>query len=389
MKDSDGDKKTKLGIFISTNLQVGAGVERVAFQMISDVPKDFRIYLIQTDFFDGKRMSNSDYNDVKEKCVVVTLKGFGFISILREFGLFTPLLVQLVAKILRFKNRKVLTSIGRLDAIYLTSNWWAGLFSRETRTIIGSSHIDFGFGEDDFISSLKAKLIKSGLIFRHFSAFHTFPGMESMSKYIDNKIIGVFPPMGVDSARYFPRPLSEEINILFVARLVDCKGPFIAIDAFKDAISKIPNSVRVFLTIVGSGPLSEEIKRETNENIKYCGPVDAGVLEELYGKSDIFLAPTSCDTFSIVTMESLASGGHAIISSLLKGRFDDFVNKGYAEYAEPNIQSFSRAIEYCLADIAGIRYKRGGLRSFFMQRYDSHVVNEKIFDWIKKLTKLE
>jgi len=381
----DNMKKIKVGVFISTNIQVGAGVERVAFQMIEDTPKTFKVYLIQTDFFDGIRMTDSEYNYIKEKCEIVTLRGFGFISILRGFGPFTPILVQMVARILRFKNRNLLTLMDKLDIIYLTSNWWAGLFSKESKIFIGSSHTDFGFSESSLTSLVKAKLINSGLIFRRFSAFHTFPGMESMSRYVSNKIIGVFPPRGVDTAKYFPRKLSEEVNILFIARLEECKGPIIAIDAFKDAISKIKNSFNIYLTIAGAGPLSEEVKRRTSENIKYYGAVDASTLRELYGKSDVFLAPTSCDTFSIVVLEGLASGAHAIISSSLKGRFDDFVKNGYAEYANPDTQSFSKTIENCLVNISTIRRKRIELMDFFSMRYESQVISKNIYDWMKKL----
>jgi len=54
-------------------------------------------------------------------------------------------------------------------------------------------------------------------------------------------------------------------------------------------------------------------------------------LSLMYGRSDMFLAPTTCDNLPVAVLEAFASGLNVLISSHLKGRFDDFVQLDYGK----------------------------------------------------------
>ena len=51
----------RLGIFIFTDIRTAAGTERVAMSFIESAGRDFEIYLIQTDFLDGTRLTSQEY----------------------------------------------------------------------------------------------------------------------------------------------------------------------------------------------------------------------------------------------------------------------------------------------------------------------------------------
>lgn len=61
-----------------------------------------------------------------------------------------------------------------VEIVYLTKNQYWKLF--KGKKIVGSNHTEFG--NDGFISRLKAKLYRSGIIYRDISYFHVFPGRE-------------------------------------------------------------------------------------------------------------------------------------------------------------------------------------------------------------------
>jgi len=373
----------RLGIFIFTDIRTGAGTERVAMSIIESAGRDFEIYLIQTDFLDGTRLTSQEYETLSKKCNIVSLQGFNFEHLTKRMNFLNGLIIPIANIFLRFRNRKILKKIDDLDAIYLTSNWFSGLFHLKSGILVGSSHTDFGFSELSKVSVLKAKLVNAGLLYRRISAFHTFPGMESMINFLSNKEVKVFPPLGIDTEKFYPRPSSDVIRMLFVARMEECKGPLIAIESFIKL--KLSTKIKVEMNIVGEGTLKERIKKEYANDVIFHDAMDENELSLMYGRSDIFLAPTTCDTFSIVVLEAFASGLYVLISSHLKGRFDDFVQLGYGEYVDPNPISMHIAMENAIANIESIRSKKEKIATYVKNNYDVKIVNENIMNWIRDL----
>ena len=91
------------------------------------------------------------------------------------------------------------------------------------------------------------------------------------------------------------------------------------------------------------------------------------------------------NSFSIVVLEAFASGLYVLISSHLKGRFDDFVQLGYGEYVDPEPISMQIAMENAIANIESIRSKKEKIATYVKNNYDVKNVNENIMNWIRDL----
>lgn len=69
-------------------------------------------------------------------------------------------------------------------------------------------------------------------------------------------------PYGVNTSLFKQSNLSEQLNFLFIGRLVDKKAPLIVISAFAEVIDKFPNAK---LRMVGDGPLLQAAQSLTRD----------------------------------------------------------------------------------------------------------------------------
>jgi colanic acid/amylovoran biosynthesis glycosyltransferase len=98
--------------------------------------------------------------------------------------------------------------------------------------------------------------------------------------------------LGVELPPQTIRPEGEELNILYLGRLSECKGPDLTIQAFDKACAM---GLSATLTIAGDGPLRYacELLRERSpfrEKIKILGSTDEATGLQLRGSADIFTA---------------------------------------------------------------------------------------------------
>ena len=98
--------------------------------------------------------------------------------------------------------------------------------------------------------------------------------------------------------------------ILFVGRLVKEKG----IDIVVEVIRRLnASNVSFHAVIVGEGSFDTHFVDEPNTTL--LGWLDGHVLSEAYASSDIFLFPSTVETFGNVTLEAMASGLPIIAAS--------------------------------------------------------------------------
>lgn len=133
-------------------------------------------------------------------------------------------------------------------------------------------------------------------------------------------------------------------KILFLGRLIDCKGPDKLIRAFATAKS---NGLRGTLTIAGDGPLRrycEELSHTLNVNnsVEFLGTVTSAQGEQLRNQSDIFSAHNCTgdrtkrvESFGVSILEAMACGMPVVTGR--SGGIVDMVNSGTNGYLfEPN-----------------------------------------------------
>jgi glycosyltransferase involved in cell wall biosynthesis/predicted metal-dependent phosphoesterase TrpH len=116
---------------------------------------------------------------------------------------------------------------------------------------------------------------------------------------------------GVDTARFDPAlrgqlALAGELNVLYAGRITREKGADLLAEAFLDARSRDP---RLHLVLAGGGPEQERLReRVGEEHATFLGWLQGIELARAYASADMFLFPSSTDTFGQVILEAQASG---------------------------------------------------------------------------------
>ncbi|MDY6823977.1 MAG: glycosyltransferase [Thermodesulfobacteriota bacterium] len=132
-----------------------------------------------------------------------------------------------------------------------------------------------------------------------------------------------FYPRGVDTAAYTPKKrngffkshfgLEDNIQkLLYVGRVSKEKNLDQLVDIFK-AVSDAFSGVH--LVIVGEGPYLAEMKAAlAGRPAVFTGYLDGEYLSEAYAGSDLFVFPSTTDTFGNVVLEAQASGVPVVVT---------------------------------------------------------------------------
>lgn len=157
----------------------------------------------------------------------------------------------------------------------------------------------------------------------------------------DNKI-SLFYENGIPSDFFKETKQSKignQINLLFVGRLVPYKCADIVIEAISKLDSNLQNKIK--LTIVGDGPERKNLEQRVQEvhldnRVKFAGWVNQKDTLEYYRKADIFCFPSIREFGGAVVLEAMACGLPCIVVN----------NGGIGEYVTEKtgfkIEPFSR-----------------------------------------------
>ncbi len=115
---------------------------------------------------------------------------------------------------------------------------------------------------------------------------------------------------GVDTTRFDPALRGEfelpgAVNVLYAGRITREKGSELLADAFLAARHQDP---RLHLVLAGGGPELESLRERLGEHATHLGWLEGRELAQAYASADIFLFPSSTDTFGQVVLEAQASG---------------------------------------------------------------------------------
>jgi glycosyltransferase involved in cell wall biosynthesis len=115
---------------------------------------------------------------------------------------------------------------------------------------------------------------------------------------------------GVDLHRFSPAMRTDgflpgEVNVLYAGRLSVEKGIDLLADAFLSAHARDP---RLHLVIAGGGPDETRLRMRVGEAATFLGWLDGDDLARAYSSADVFLFPSTTDTFGQVVLEAQASG---------------------------------------------------------------------------------
>ena len=130
-------------------------------------------------------------------------------------------------------------------------------------------------------------------------------------------------PRGVDSDRFSPAHrsarawerygLNGKTKLLYVGRVSKEKS----LDCLVEAYQKLrADGVKVELAIVGDGPYCSQLKKKVNgtPGVTFTGYVGGDHLSELFASADLFVFPSTTDTFGNVVLEALASSLPVVVT---------------------------------------------------------------------------
>lgn len=127
---------------------------------------------------------------------------------------------------------------------------------------------------------------------------------------------------GVDTQRFHPghgdpsfwpkHGLRGHNTLLYVGRISQEKNLDFLADVFRDLVD---HGADVELAVVGDGPFREQLQRTMADYpVVFTGYLRGEQLAAAYASSDLFVFPSTTDTFGNVVMEALACGTPALVS---------------------------------------------------------------------------
>jgi len=209
-----------------------------------------------------------------------------------------------------------------------------------------------------------------------------FLRQKAISMGIEKKKI-FYLPNGVDFSIYPQIKKKERLEFkrkngfskndkifVFVGQIIERKGfPFL-IDVFKNI-----NEKNIKLMVIGGGPLLEEMKKDSNKNIIFRGPIKNRELYKYLGFSYVFIFPTDLEGHPNVILEAWKMG-LPVITTDAEGM--DLVENLYTGIvAKKNTKDFIEAIKTLSSD--NKKY----------EKIKKNCLNEiKKYDW-EKTSKIE
>jgi glycosyltransferase involved in cell wall biosynthesis len=144
---------------------------------------------------------------------------------------------------------------------------------------------------------------------------------ELVEKGLSGDKVSVYP-RGIDTERFTPQKrngylkkhhgLEGGLNLLYVGRVSKEKNLHLLVEAIGRLAPEHPH---MRLIVAGDGPYLEEMESACSElPCIFAGYVRGEALEQLYASCDLFVFPSTTDTFGNVVLEAQASGLAVIVT---------------------------------------------------------------------------
>lgn len=334
----------RIAIYAATFVPNKDGVAKTLHELVRTISKD------------GHEMAiwSSDVTEdmVKEHRVNITPSLPVFAYPAYRFGFFRP------------KNTKELDNIGP-DIIHISTPDVAGLFflryGRKRGIPISSVfHTDFPsymkYYHVGFLEPLLWTYLKH---FYNACDIVLVPTEDIKTRLVKKGIRNIeIWSRGIHLERYNPsnrsqefrrrNGIGDEVVFLFSGRFVHYKGLDILISTYQRLMKEY--GVRIKFLVIGSGPEEQRLKKRMPDAI-FPGYLTGLDLYQAYASSDIFLFPSTTETFGNVVLEAMASGLPCIVSN--KGGCQEIVtiSKGGLVSLSNDVDSFFLNCERLLNNI--------------------------------------
>lgn len=179
--------------------------------------------------------------------------------------------------------------------------------------------------------------------------------------------------------------IDNKIVLLYVGRVSMEKDLDILLNSFCDISKKYKDNVA--LVITGEGPMLENFRNDCPGNVIFTGYKHGDELSEIYASSDIFVFPSTTETFGNVVLEAMASG-LPVIGAASGGVKDNLINGYNGSSCEPrDTDAFTKAT-IKLIDNKLLRVAMGyNARQHALQKSWGKVFDKLISDYERCLRK--
>lgn len=207
--------------------------------------------------------------------------------------------------------------------------------------MVASYHTNF----DDYLDYYRLPFLKKW-IWKYMTWFHRpfekvyVPSIRTREKVISQNLhshIEVWG-RGVDHSYYSPSKITNKIRekfsikekniLLYVGRIAPEKDIEIVLETFHNLPDQLKKDTH--LLIVGDGPLLKQMTVIQHDKITFTGFIEGEELAEVYASSDVFIFPSSTETFGNVVLEAMASGLPVVVAKA--GGVQDLVEHGQNGY---------------------------------------------------------
>ncbi|MBU8915827.1 glycosyltransferase family 1 protein [Bacillus sp. FJAT-29953] len=198
-------------------------------------------------------------------------------------------------------------------------------------------------------------------------------------------------PRGVDCKLFHPHYDTAEVKSLyksegkFLLTYVGRLAPEKDLETLLAVAKSIPAELneKIQWLIIGDGPLREKLEAQAPNNVIFTGYLNGENLAQAYSASDLFVFPSSTETFGNVVLEALASGIPVIGAN--SGGVKNIIKSGEIGILCPpgNVEEFTKAIIHLIDNIP-LRKQMGiACRNYALTQSWNRIFEDLIWQYTK------
>jgi glycosyltransferase involved in cell wall biosynthesis len=260
---------------------------------------------------------------------------------------------------------------------------WCGSYYAKKLNIplVGSYHTDFDyylqyydlqFLSNPLWSYMKwfhrpfQKLFVPSLVTKNQLEDKGFSDIEIWTHGVDCELFNPYYNKNIVREKY---QVSKKFMLTYVGRLAPEKN----VDLLVDMANSLPKewNEQIQWVIVGDGPSRSKMEDVAPSNMTFTGFLKGEELAEVYAASDLFIFPSSSETFGNVVLEALASGTPVV--GVNAGGVRNIVQEGITGYlCEPGQPAEMMNTIQQLLENDGVRNRMGleGRKYALSQKWD-------------------
>lgn len=157
--------------------------------------------------------------------------------------------------------------------------------------------IPLSYHREGIVPRISRRLRRSTLCTADAVAANSEPTRDDVREYWGMDPEVVYPPVDVDS---FEADAGPRTNHVMIARLIEGKGVREVVNTYNERNEE--------LTIIGDGPILDDLRSMTADNITYTGYASEEHKRELLRDAGALILNSGNESFGIVPIEAMAAG---------------------------------------------------------------------------------